>query len=106
MAGSYFSIRCTMADAQKSVVTVNVSRSPLAKTADMAIQHLTEIVGYADNKPVTRYHWRDGETGEYTNILTAEKIRDEPFAMGLNDIKHINAIGDAPPPAEKEKVEA
>ncbi len=93
----YFKIDCVMEGGASH--TYCVSRSNIIRAAADAVAFISGVVGYdPDGKPVTRSHWRDPTTGEYTNIVSAKPVREEPFEFDEMTMRHVNAIADAPKP--------
>jgi len=100
MASRYFKIHCKMANG--CFQDYGISMSPHVKNAQEAIAHLTEIVGFQDDVPVTRMHYRDESTGEYVSIVEAEPVTVEPFTMDPQTMRRVAAIASAPKPMKSE----
>lgn len=100
MGMKYFKVKCVLEGGQEHTWAVSMSRS--IRTAAQAVAFCTEVVGEADDRPVTRQHWRDSVTGEYNSIVKAEAVQQEPFEFTGNFGRHVNAIAEAPPEKEKE----
>ena len=62
----YFQLKCEMEGGTPH--TYGISKSQSVRTPEAAVQFATEVVGIVEDRPVTRLHWKDPTTGEYTSI--------------------------------------
>lgn len=69
MATKYFRVDCILEN--DATHSWGVTYSQAIRTPEAAAAFASEVVGVADDRPVTRLHWRDPETGEYTSIKSA-----------------------------------
>jgi hypothetical protein len=84
----------------QTVSVIGVSKTATIRTAQDAVKHCMMVTGQdPDGQPVRLIHHRDTETGEYTSIIAAEPVRDEPFKV--EDMPVVQSIADAPAPAPK-----
>ncbi len=98
----YFKIHAVLESGHRH--TWNTSQSSVIRTKEDLLAVATEVVGFQDGKPVTRFHWRDSTVGEFNSIVSATV--EGPFEMTEADrlrANRISAIADAPPPKKEDE---
>jgi hypothetical protein len=104
MARYGFKVKVTWPDTEqgreiaKTVSVIGVSKTAVIRTAQDAVNHCLMVTGQdQDGQPVRLIHSRDADTGEYTSIIAAEAVRDEPYRV--EDMAVVQSIAEAPAPA-------